>query len=192
MATRPVKKKAIPKTAAQKAAEKSLYLSQQTGVEQTRARGRTTARGYGGNRTLRAGGTSLQQYDMEKFKGDPFPGQNGGGTGAGPGPAATTRGTPSAAPGRAKDNDGANRITKAEGKKRVKAQKKSKAKNERRDSVNSPNVTEARLERERLARAKAAAVAEAKRKRAAKLKAKRTDSDKGNSRSRTGGGIVQS
>ena len=188
---RTTRRRPIPKTAAQKAAEKSLYLSQQTGVEQTRARGRTTARGYGGNRTLRAGGTSLQQYDMEKFKQDPFLGQSGGGSGAGPGPAAAG-GTPAAAPSRAKAADGGNRITKAEGKRRVKAQKKSKAKNERRDSVNSPNVTEARLERERLAKAKAAAAAEAKRKRAAKLKAKRTDSDKGNSRARTGGGIVQS
>lgn len=162
------KPKPIPKSAAQKASERALYAGQQVAVEQTRSRSRQASRGFTGNRQLRAGGTQLQGYDLEKFKSDPFPGLGGGTPNLGGG---------GQLPATAAPRSGA---TSADGRNRIAAQTKARSQNRRRDNMSGPNNAE-RMQAEAEVRAKAAA-AKAKAKAAAdkKKKAKLTDSSGGN------------
>lgn len=63
----------IPQSAEEKAARKALTGAQQLGVEQTKARQVTTSKGAFRQRTLRAGGSELQRYDLQRFTSDAFP-----------------------------------------------------------------------------------------------------------------------
>ena len=163
----------VDASAAQKGAEAALYAAQQVGVESTRARGRQAAKGAFGARSLRAGGTSLQQYNLAKYKSDPFPGLGGnpnlGAASPGGGSASIAKGAKSGA-------------ASADGKNRVRQQNDAKAKNRRKDNLNGVNIAE-KMQAQAEAKAKAAAAkakaeAEAKKKKQQKL----TDSKGGNAK----------
>lgn len=73
------KKKTPPMTAEMKAARASIRQATLLGVEQTQQRVRAVSRGAFGTRKLRAGGaSSLQGYELGKYKSDPFPTPTGG------------------------------------------------------------------------------------------------------------------
>lgn len=63
----------VPQTAEEKAARKALTTAQQLTVEQTKARQVAGAKGAFRQRSLRAGGSELQRYDLQRFTSDPFP-----------------------------------------------------------------------------------------------------------------------
>ena len=169
-ARRKPKTNKVPKSAEQKGAEAALQASQRLALEGQRARTAQSSRGAFRARHLHAGGTSLQQYDLAKFKADPFP-SLGGGTNysTGPGGRSGPRGATSGA-------------TTADGRNRIKQQQDAKDKNRRRDNMNSPNTiekmqAEAELKAKQKAAA-AAAAAKAKKKKQTKL----TDSKGGSTK----------
>lgn len=176
MAAKKKKKNTVPKTAEQKGAESALQASQRLALEGQRARTAQSSRGAFKARQLRSSGTSLQQYDLAKFKSDPFPSLGGGGipNGGGVGPAtATATPKPRGATSGAKGKDG---------KAGIRQQENAKAKNRRKDNMNSPNITEKMQEqaawKAKQKAAAAAAAAKAKKKKQAKL----TDSKGGNTK----------
>lgn len=179
------KSNTVPKSAAQKGAEAALYAAQQVGVESTRARGRQAAKGAFGSRTIRAGGTSLQQYNLAKYKSDPFPGLGGNpnlgasSPGAGPGPS-SSGGRP------AGPKSGA---TSADGKARIKQQAKAKAENRRKDNMSGINNAE-KMAAQAAAKAKAKAAAAAAAAKAKKKKQQKLTDSKGGVVKATGTKVV--
>ncbi len=185
MAKKKGKSNTVPKSAAQKGAEAALYAAQQVGVESTRARGRQAAKGAFGARSLRAGGTSLQQYNLARYKSDPFPGLGGnpnlGSSSPGPGPAA--QGGRPAGP-----RSGA---ASADGKNRVRQQNEAKAKNRRKDNMNGVNIAE-KMQAQAEAKAKAAKAAAAAAAKAKKKKQQKLTDSKGGVVKATGTKVVMS
>lgn len=83
-----------PQSAAEKAANANLTRAQQIALAQQGARIKGASKGAFGARKLRAGGTEMQQYALDRFQKDPFPGLGpGGGPSYGP---STASGQPSA------------------------------------------------------------------------------------------------
>lgn len=164
------KRTKVPKTGAQKGAEAALYAAQQVGVEAQRSRTRQASRGAFAARQLRSGGTSLQQYNLAKFKSDPFPAL-GGAPGLGSvGPASASSIGPRGATSTA---------TSADGRKRIRQQENAQAKNRRKDNMSSSNNEEL-MQAKAAAKAKAKAAADAaKAKAKKKQQAKLTDSKGG-------------
>lgn len=180
MAAKKKKASKVPRSGEQKGAEAALYSAQQVGIEAQRQRSRQAAKGAFGGRQLRAGGTSLQQYNLAKFKSDPFPGLGG----------QTSLGAPGG--GSASVAGGARSGARnADGRNRVKQQDKAKSENRRRDNMGGQNNAE-KMQAQAEAKARAAAAA-AKAKAAAKKKQqqKLTDSKGGNAKA-TGTKVVLS
>lgn len=171
----------VPKSAAQKGAESALQASQRLALEAQRSRTAQSSRGAFKARQLRAGGTSLQQYDVGKFKSDPFPALGGGGY-SGPSGSPGAGSTPKAATSGAKGKDG---------KTIIKQQENAKGKNRRKDNMNSPNTTELMQEQAALKAKQKAAAAAAAAKAKKKKQTKLTDA-KGGSVKATTGKITQS
>lgn len=79
------KPKKRPQSAAEKAANANLTRAQQIALAQQGARVKGASKGAFSSRKLRAGGTEMQQYALDRFQNDPFPGLGpGGGPSYGP------------------------------------------------------------------------------------------------------------
>lgn len=193
---KPKRSSTVPQTAQEKAARSALTTAQQLNLEQQSARNVSASKGAFKGIKLRSGGSDLGRYNLGRFTDDPFPkihlggggGGNGGGGGGGRGGGGGGGGKPKAP---------TKRISPQEAKRRTTQQRNAQQHNERPGTVNGPNVTEARLERERLAREQAATAAAAKKKAAdaAALKKKRQaarDAGGGVTKAPTGGGFTQS
>lgn len=171
MAKKKGKSNTVPKTAEQKGAESALQQSQRIALEAQRQRTAQSSRGGYRARQLRAGGTSLGQYDMAKFKSDPFPALGGGGGGT-PGPAANVN-LAGGSGGR-----GARGGTTPAGKARAKAQAKAKSENRLKTNPNGVNIAE-KMEAQAAAKAKAKAAAAAAAAKAKKKKQQKLTDSKG-------------
>lgn len=171
MAAKKKPKKPIPKSAAQKGAEAALQGAQKVALEAQRQRTGAASKGAFRARQLRAGGTSLQQYDLARFKSDPFPGLGGGQSGLG----ATPPGGSSAS---ARASGPKSTAKSTDGKNRIKQQAKAKAENRLKTNPSGVNNAE-KMEAQAAAKAKAAAAAKAKAEAAAKKKKQKLTDSKG-------------
>ena len=192
---KPKRSNTVPQTAQEKAAHAALTQAQQLNLEQQSARTSVASKGAFKGLKLRSGGSDLQRYNMGRFADDPFPTvtppSSGGGGGGGGRPHAPRSGGGGRGRGR-----GGQHVTPAEARRRRAQQQDAQRRNERPGTMNGPNATELRQERERIAREKAAAAAAARKKAAdaAALKKKRQaarDAGGGVTRS-TGGKTTQS
>lgn len=180
-ARKPRKAAKVPITAEEKAARKALGTAQQLGVEQSKARQVASSKGAFRQRSLRAGGTEMQRYDLQRFRSDPFPSipvsPPGGYSRGAAGPSAPTSPKPRPKPAPK---------GKPTGKREVTSDLTPGKTTKRLPSTNDGQLANRERHAEEMARKKA----EEAKKAAERKKATQQNKDKGTYRAPKGGGVV--